>query len=267
MTLYYLSGLSANLATSATSVLRSSEDANYDADNVGTGWPAQPWRASTAAADDWVGFDFGATKQPTFFSLHGHNLDAGVTSIQIQSATNATFSTGLNTVATVSTIATPTVFNIETSSPTARQYWRYKFVGTNGSAIEIGEAVIGVALSLTRAQLIEWSYREIRPQVRAASGGIPQQFAVNLSDHFQKQVTLDFVAQSYTERNEIRDTFIGASKNGAEPLIVIPDSSDEYCVHGRVVNELTWERIPGPSGGYHRTSVTIDEDPFTLSLT
>lgn len=264
MALRYLAGLAANLCTSAT-ILSSSADTNYPKENAALGWPAKVWRASSAALDDWIGADLGSNQQPTFFSIHGHNLFAGIT-VKIQSATNAAFTTGLVTHATISSPASPSFYFVLPSAPTARRYWRFLFEGTNGEPIEVGEMVMGVAKTLTRAQQIDWSFADIQPQIRSSGALVPQVRAENLTDHSQRRLNFTFLATSYAERNELRDEFLGASKRGAEPLIVIPDEDDEIVIHGRAPNRITWERLPGQSGGDHQTTIAIDEDPFKLSL-
>lgn len=262
----YISGLAENLVTTATSITPSSENSNYDADNVGVGWPAQPFRFNTAAADDTLDFDLGSTKQPTFFSIHGHNIDSGITSITIISDTSSGFGASPTTVATITTYPVPTFFKL-ISSPTARRYWRFKFNGTNGNPIEIGEVVIGVKKSLTRTQLIKWKIQVRQPQIRVSGKGIPQDLVSNLSDFQQRTITLTFLAENYTEINQIRDELFVGTKWGEEPIICIPDSTDEIVIHGRVAQNYTVSRIPGPSGGYHKINVVIKEDPFAFALT
>ena len=264
MALRYLAGLAANLSTTGT-IGASSEDANYPKERVAVGIPGKTWRAATAAADDWIGVDLGSDQQPTLFSIHGHNLDSGIT-VKIQSATNPTFTTGVVTHATVASPASPSFYVVLTSAPTARRYWRFLFEGTNGTPIEVGEMVVGVAKTLTRAQQIDWSYDEIQPQSRTTGGLVPEVRAENLTDLPQRRLNLTFLAESYAQRDELRDEFIRASKYGAEPIVIIPDENDELVIHGRVPNRLTWRRLPGQSGGDHETTIAIDEDPFWLSL-
>jgi hypothetical protein len=123
-----------------------------------------------------------------------------------------------------------------------------------------------VKSTLTNAQLIKWSITEERPQIRQVGDNISQVFAANLTDHHQRTVALTFLASTYTLRNELRGELFVNTKWGSEPLIFIVDPTDEIVIHGRVAGSITWERIPGPSGGYHRVSVKIREDPFALAL-
>ena len=261
----YLAGTAANLVTGAT-ITASSEDTNYDADNVGVGWPAKPFRFNAAAADDTLDFDFASAKQPTLVSLHGHNIDSGITSVTVLSDDNSSFTSPVteDTIA-FADISSPTVYTT-IAAPTSHRYWRFKFNGTNGAAIEIGEAVMGVKSSLTRAQLIDWKIGIKRPQSRQTGAGVPQVFASNLSDFHQRTLSLSFVATDYDERDEI-DALFTATAFGEQPFICVPDSGDSIVIHGRLPSEYEWERIPGPSGGYHRTSFTVEEDPFTVGLT
>ncbi len=258
----YLAGLAANLVTTAT-ITASSEDANYDADNVGIGWPAQPFKFNAAALDDTLDFDFASVQQPTLVSVHGHNIDSGITSITVLSDDNSSFTSPV-TEATITSPASPTFFNL-IASPTSHRYWRLRFNGTNGSPIEIGEVVIGVLQRLTGTHLISWSYDEEMPQSRQTGKDVTQVFAVNLSDYQQRHVNLSFFAETYAERNEIRDMLVD-TKFGEEPLIIIPDPSDEIIIHGRVSKRITWERVPVSSGTAFRTSITVEEDPFWVAL-
>lgn len=265
MSFDYLAGLAANLATTATiTTTQSTEDANYVAGNAGVGWPAQSFRFNAAVANNTLDFDLGSAKSPTMISVHGHNIDSGTSSITILSDSNSDYSTQTNE-GTITSPATPTFFKL-LSSPSSNRFWRLRFNGTNGNPIEIGEVGIGVHQSLTHTQLADWEYVDDQPQTRQTGGNVPQDFASNLTDHPQRMVQLTLLAESYTERNEIRDNLFVNTKRGEEPLIFIPDADDEIVIHGRVPKRIPWKRSPGPNGGYHRATFTIREDPFSIAL-
>ena len=247
-------------------MLKSSEDSNYPATNAAVGLSAQAWRASSAGADEWLGNTFASNAQPTWCSIHGHNFDSGVTALKVQHDGSGPTFPSPTTEETVnfSSIKSPTQF-IEISNPNNQDNWRVLIEGTNGSAPIIGELVFGIAQTLTRAQLIEWEYDEIMPQDRVRNDLVPQVTATNLSDHRQRILRLDFVAINYTQRDELR-AWWEDTNFGQEPIWILPDESDELCIQGRLPNQLTWTRVPGPSGGYHRTSIEIIEDPFYIAL-
>lgn len=256
----YLAGLAANLVTVSGNVFSSSsEDTNYPHENIATGWPAQPFKFNAAAADDQITVDFGSEKSVDVCGVHGHNIDSGVTAIQLRKSSD-NFSASDVLVATM-TKASPTFFT--TFASTSFRYWRLKLVGTNASAIELGEWVLGAKSTLTNAQLIEWSYDEIMPQNRQGSGAVPQAIVANLATLRQRKLELSFLATSYSERDEIRAMLVD-SAFGEQPLICIPDPNDEIIIHGRTPGKFTWDVLPG---GLHRTSFAIEEDPFSLSLT
>ena len=260
----YIADPAVNLVRTSGNVFSSSsEDTNYPHENIAAGWPAKPFKFNAAAADDQITVDFTSAKAVTFCSVHGHNIDSGISAIQLRKSSD-NFGASDVLVATM-TKATPTFFTSFAS--TSFRYWRLKFVGTNTASpapIAIGEWVLGVKSSLTNAQLIDWSYEEDMPQDRQSGGNIKQAFAVNLSDHRQRHVTLSFAAQSYAERDEIL-AMLTASQFGVEPIVFVPDPNDVIVIHGRMPKSIVWERLPGVTGG-HRTTFTIEEDPFSVTL-
>jgi hypothetical protein len=261
MAFLYLAGLSANLATSAT-LSASSVDASYPAANAGVGWPAQSFRFNAAAANDTLVADFASAKQPTLVSVHGHNLDSGVTSIQVQSDDNSGFTSPV-TEATITSPASPTFYTTITS-PTSHRYWRLRFVGTNGSPIEIGEVVFGVHSTLA-ATIDGLNTSDIQPQHRQSGSAVPQAAALNLTDYRQRRVRVGLRVFTFVQRDEVRDSLAVASKSGEEPVIVVPDSNDEIVIHGRIQSVLQWEKLPGPNE-FFRTTLTIEEDPFSMAF-
>ena len=261
----YLSGLAANLVTASGNVFSSSsEDANYRHENIAAGWPAKPFKFNAAAADDQITVDFGSAKSVSICGVHGHNIDSGVTAIQLRKSSD-NFS-GSDVLVATMTKAFPTFF--VTFGSTSFRYWRLKFVGTNAAPIEVGEWVLGAKSTLTNAQLIvnPWAYNEIMPQNRQVGTNVPQAFANNLTTARQRSIEISFLAKSYAERDELRDLFTD-TKFGEEPLVCVPDPDDEIIIHGRLSGSLNWERIgSGATGGLHRTSFTVEEDPFSIAL-
>ena len=261
MALNYLAGLAANLVTVSGNVFSSSsQDTNYLRTNVGVGWPAQPFKFASAGVDDQITVDFTSLKSVDICSMHGHNLDAGIT-VELRGSTD-NFSSSDVLVATM-TKASPTFY--DTFGSASIRYWRLKFVGTNSVPIEIGEWVLGARSTLDRPQLVSWSYEELMPQSRQSGANVPQVFAVNLSSLRQRVLDLSFLARTYAQRDNFR-ALLTDTKFGEEPLVIIPDSSDEIIIHGRMPASISWDRVPGPNGGYHRTSFTVEEDPFSVAL-
>lgn len=261
MSFIYLVGSSNRIAASTSTLSASSTASGYSADNFGNGKPGYPWIQSAAALDSTITVDLGSALANTFVSYHGHNLDSGVTSITLASDDNSGFTSATSRATPVK--ASPSFY--ATFASFSERYVRTTFNGTNGSAIWLGEWVLGTSSTLTNAQLAEWSIDYVMPQMRQTGELVPDVLATNLVDLHQRRLNLSFVAESFSERNEIDNLFIN-SGFGAEPFICVPDTDDVIVIHGRLPNQYTWERIPGPSGGYHRTSFAIDEDPFPIML-
>jgi len=264
----YIADPAVNLVRTSGNVFSSSsEDTNYPHENIAAGWPAKPFKFNAAAADDQITVDFTSAKAVTFCSVHGHNIDSGISAIQLRKSSD-NFSASDDLVATM-TKATPTFFTSFAS--TSFRYWRLKFVGTNTASpapIAIGEWVLGVKATLSDPKLVSYSYEDIMPQSRQTGKDIPQVFAVNLADLRQRSCSLTFVAKSYAGRDELRDNLLVASKFGQEPLIFVPDANDSIVIHGRMPDSIKWKSRTGggTSGGLHETTFTIEEDPFSVTL-
>ena len=262
----YLAALAANLVTASANVFSSSsEDTNYPHENIGAGWPAKPFKFNAAAANDQITVDLGSEMSIDICGIHGHNIDAGVSAIQLRRSTD-NFA-GNDELVVAMTKASPIFF--ATFASVSFRYYRLKFVGTNtGGPIEIGEWALGAKSTLTNAQLIvnPWAYDEIMPQSRQVGTNVPQVFANNLTTARQRKIEVAFLAKSYAERDELRDLFTD-TKFGEEPLICVPDPDDEIIIHGRMAGSFRWERIgSGATGGLHRTTFTVEEDPFSIAL-
>jgi hypothetical protein len=259
----YLAGLSENFATlSTTTITASSEDSNFDADNVGTGWPAQPFRFNAAASGDTLSFDFGSAKTPTFVSIHGHNIDSGVTSIDILSDDNSGFSSPVTERnITFANLVSPTHFEL-LPSYTSHRYMRLLFNGTNTAApIEIGEIGVGIKKTLT-AKVIDFELKDDMPQHRKTGGSVVQPIPSNLSTHPQRSGVLRLFAKTFAARREIQDELRVGTSFGEEPLICVPDADDNIVLHARVPATISWERI----GDLFFTNILLQEDPFSIKL-
>jgi hypothetical protein len=134
----YLAGSAANLVAGKT-LTSSSEDSRYPRENISDGFPNIPFRFATAAANDQITVDLGSSTQVTFCSVHGHNIDSGVTAIQLRKSSD-NFSANDVLVVTM-TKATPSFY--DASFDQTERYWRLRFVGTNGDPLSIGEWVLG----------------------------------------------------------------------------------------------------------------------------
>jgi len=258
----YLAGLANNLATlAATTITPSSEDTNFDADNVGVGWPAKPFKFNAAGADDTLDFNWGSAKTPTMLSIHGHNIDSGITSITVLSDDNASFTSPVTEATiTFANLASPTHY-VLMPSYTSHQYMRIKFNGTNGNPISIGEVGAGAKQQLG-ATVIGWAPINTMPQNRQPEGPTAQALATNLSDHPQRSGTVRLLCKSLADYREVQTELRVGTAFGEEPLICIPDPDDDIVLHARVKQDIRWER----NGDLYTANVFLQEDPFSMAL-
>ena len=264
MSFLYLAGLNANLFTQASTYSSSSEDSNYPVENVGDGITGNPFKFSSAGTDDTITIDLGSSQSATFVSVHGHNIDSGVTAVQLRKSTD-NFAANDVLVATL-TVSSPTFFATFTS--TSSRYWRIKFVGTNSDPIEIGELGLGVHSALaTGANQIKITSLEIEalfPQNRQSGSLVPQVTTAALTTHRQRVVTLGLRTFLFTQRDTVEGWLVTTS-GGAEPFICVPDDDDVVVVHGRLPERVKWQRAEG-ANQFQTTSVTIEEDSFSIKL-
>lgn len=269
MTLLYLAGLAANhvAGSGASFASTPSADANFAASSVGNGNPGYPFKFSSAGTDDFWRVDFGAAKTFNYASVHGHNIDSGITSVNLQGSSAS--ATGYSNLATFD-VFSPTFF--KTISSQSWRHVRLLFTGTNGNPIEIGEVVIGSAAT-GQTPLAGYQWRRVRPQSRQSGSLVSQVFASNLTTHKQRPVSLNFAATGayastgLTNRDEI-DSWFDDSGFGVEPFVCVVDTNDPTsAIHGRLPSEYTWDRENVGSANYlDRTSFTIEEDPFSIRL-
>ena len=247
MAVYYISGLDANLISGGT-LSSSSADANFPLTHLGSGDPFEMFRFNAAAADDYLHVLFGASKSPSFCSIHFHNIDSGVT-VELRRGV-----AGGTLVATM-TKSAPTFF--KTFTPAGDTDWRLKFVGTNSTPIHIGEWVLGVHSTLARGKRWGWKTNYKMPQRKYldASG---QLYAMNLAPYAPRTLQTRFLAVDTTERDEML-TLLDDVKWGAEPLVIVPRSDQPMVLHGRVVDHWGFVTNPGETYEY---GLQITEDSF-----
>jgi hypothetical protein len=260
MSFYYLAGTSANYLTSASSITPSgAAHALFGTDNLHDGLPGVPFKFNVAASNDRITYDLGSAKSVDFCSIHGHNIDTGISAIQLRSSTD-NFS-GSDTLEATMTKATPT-FYTRLSSPVSRRYWRTSFLGTNGNPISLGEVWLGLSASLTKIQRWEYRIEVVRPQIRQSTPS-GQIFATNRTGDRQRKATMEFFGSSESHKDEIEEDLLEASGWGNEPLIIVPDSGDDIVIHGRSGDTWGYKRVATPaSGGGYIYGLNVMEDPF-----
>lgn len=262
----YLAGAAANLVTTASSYSSTNENTNFPNEDIGSGFPNEPFIFNAAGANDTVTIDLGSSKSASMAGIHGHNLDSNVTTIELRKSTNnfsgndvlvATFSLDANSV-----LFKPTAWVTFTS--TSSRYWRLEFTGTNASPIAIGEWSLGPSATLTQEQLIEdYSYKTDMPQTRNRGNPSPQVYVVTTSDLAQRTYSMAFQALTLAARDEV-DQMFKDSLYGEEQFVFIPDDSDggRDVVHARLPQSYDWQHIPTSDGAVFKTFITVEEDPF-----
>lgn len=254
MAFYYLSGLASNLLTaSGVTFSGDADDSNFPHENIATGKPWEMMRFAAAGTDDYIHANRSSIS-PTFCSIHFHNIDSGITAIQLRRGAS-----GGTLVATL-TKASPSFFT--TFAAVADTDWRLTFVGTNtGGAIYIGEWVLGIHDTLTRPQDWGWNVGYRMPQRRLESpAGLV--FAHNLSEQSVRALTMSNVSTTDARLDEHLDMLADCAW-GEEPLIVVPDSSrSSLVIHGRP--EPDFQATLGATRdnvGFWRHGMTVLEDP------
>jgi hypothetical protein len=257
MSFYYVL---TNLLASASSITPSgAAHSLFGTANLYDEIPGQPFKFNAAASGDQITIDHGSAKSTDFCSIHGHNIDTGVTAIQLRSSTD-NFSASDDLEATM-TKATPSFF-ARLSSPVSRRYWRLKFVGTNGNPISLGEVWLGLSASLTRIQKWDYDVSVIQPQIRQTTPS-GQTYATKRTGQRQRALKMEFFGQAEADKDEIEETILDGCNWGADPIVIVPDSSDEIVIHGRVGDTWTYKRVPtSASGGGYVYGLNVMEDPF-----
>lgn len=256
MAFYYLAGLAANLLTGSSAVFSGdADDTNFPHENAATGKPWEMMRFATAGADDYIHVNLDSIS-PDFCSIHFHNIDSGITAIELRRG-----AAGGTLVATM-TKASPSFFS--TFAAVADTDWRLKFVGTNtGGAIYLGEWVLGVKGTLTRSPDWNWQMHYRMPQRRVA-GPSGLTLAHNLSEQRLRALSINYVSLSDAQLTEHLD-MLDDCEWGEEPLVVVPDSNRNWVIHGRPGADFGTTIYPNPaSTGFWRHSMTIEEDPGPL---
>jgi hypothetical protein len=238
-----------------------SENALYPKANLYDSRPSRPFKFNAAAADDSVTIDLGSATDVDFCSIHGHNIDSGITAIQLRSSTD-NFSASDDLEATM-TKATPTFYE-KLSAASNRRYWRVKFVGTNtAAAIELGEVVLGEVTAFTRNQRegfdIQYRRRQIRNTTRAG-----ELHVYSITDYEERIVQLQYKPNSAAAFEQVRDSIYQATDGGETPLVFVPDGDREEVIFGRINNTWDTQRL-FPALWSHQ--LIIAESPMGVKVT
>lgn len=259
MASHFLASSGFNLLDGAT-ITPTNEDALFPKANLYANRPSRPFKFSAAGADDRVTIDLLSAKSVDVVSIHGHNLDSGITDVHLRSSTD-NFAASNDLEATI-TVATPTFYGL-LSSPVSRRYWRVRFSGTNGNPISVGELVLGDSTQFTVDKRlpyeIRYRRRQIRNQTRAG-----ELHVFNISDFEERVYQLSFKPGTDAAMEQVRDSIYQATGGGATPLVYVPDDTREEVIFGHVDNAWEVQRL---FTALYQHQLIISELPMGVSVT
>jgi hypothetical protein len=185
----------------------------------------------------WAGFDeVYMWTWPDFSSIHGFlNLKA-ITAVELHSSTN-NFS-GNDTTRATFTIPqnmklTPAMY--VTFTQAGDRYWRLKFVGTPPEPLYGGQWILSQKWTPTQFYTggpiagpmdqidLGFAWPQIRSGVRSFLIG----------DSALRACGVHIIWRSQAAYDEGRDEILGRSALGHHPLVIVPESTQDFCLYGR----------------------------------
>lgn len=254
-----------NLLNSNVVITPTSEDPLFPKTALYDNYPSRKFKFNVAALDDMITIDFGSAKSIDFCSIHGHNLDSGVTDIELRSS-NDNFAA--DDIDEGSLTARDPAMYLYLSSPVSKRYWRVKFVGTNGSAGELGQLCIGAASKPTRNPRHGHEMTEVMTAIRnrTRAGALS---VVNLTDFPKREIPFAFRG-SFTALEDLRDNLWVALNYGQDPVVVVPDDDRPNVLHGRFRQDLAITRLfahATPGNELYDYELTLMESAFGVTVT
>ena len=243
-----------NLLDFATIVV-TSENSFYPRENLRAGDPAIVFRFNADASNVLLTLDLAQNREVDFCSIHGHNLESGVTVTLRSRATPFGASITSGTEEAVFDVRSPAFF-VRLGAPVNRRYWRLVFSGNNGSPIELGEVFLGLSTN-SSAKPIRARWKEERQQVRhnTASGSVR---VWNMTRHPTRQVTLFFTGSRVT-LDAVRQDIYEGTKFGANPVVLVPVEAQSDVLLANVNAGLVYSTVPS---AYYRLSLVASELGF-----
>lgn len=199
-------------------------------------------------------------------SLHGHNLDPKTVPSLTHDKVSTFDSTDLVDAGDFTVDEGPVAY-LSLASTAYDRFWRVpQFTGTQSTAtgaIEIGEAFLGQAVTLTRNPAhsgFDVAY-EI-PQEELASRISGEQWRIQHSKYRQRVVGLSF-RQTLTHQTQFLNELIDRTNDGVDPVLVYVERSPmqrDLCIFGRKPRGQTSFVTEG--GEVDQVEITIVEAPF-----
>ena len=164
-------------------------------------------------------------------SIHGHNIDA-LNALQLRSSTDAFV--GVDTLEATLAMQQPAFYGY-LATAIKRRWLRLKLVGTNTSAVMLGEFWLAYAETASRGAQWGFTVITVEDQVRTESEAA-EVTVFSLSQHARREVTLHFRPRNATQHAEFRDDLLRRCRGGKYPAIVIPVDDEPLILHGRFPN-------------------------------
>lgn len=255
--------LTTNLIDGAT-ITVTSEDPLFQKTNLYNEFPSEPFKFNVAAADDTITIDFGSAKQVTFASFHGHNIDSGVTAIQLRYSTD-NFAADDNLGATF-TKRTPSFYDFVINQ--TKRYWRIKFVGTNATPIEIGILTLGTYSTPVKNPRHSQEMPSTMPSIRNITrAGLLS--VVNLANFPRREIIFAFKG-GYTDLEDLQDNLWVGLDYGKNWVVVVPNSNLPNVLHGKFRQDLAITRMwghPTAVQEIYEYELTLLESAFGITVT
>lgn len=240
------------------------------------GNPGKPFRFLSDGTDRKITFDLGSAKKGELLTIHYHNLTAGITAIELRYSTD-NFAADNNLAAKIVPLYDRSSMYIWVPGGFSKRYWRVVFVGTNGSAIWIGEITLSSPLQSMAKPLgkVRVEHQEKHARHTAATGR---------KEVFEKLAwEVRYVASSFlgtlAARDEVVEKVYRGSRGDLRPMLYVPrapstlvtaggfqvfDGNEKVAVFGHLDPPELIEEQDKP--GLVRWTVGVLEDPSTEPL-
>jgi len=248
---FFLAGSGFNLLSSATLITPTSENTLFPKANLSDGDPGKPFRFNADAANVRITVDHGSAKNVNICAVFGHNLAAGITAVEFRSSTDnfaasdtleATLTFTKVTLPDGTTKAVQPAFYAKPSATVSRRYSQIRFVGTNGTPIEIGELVFGLTQAFGRGPNLPYSYETAFRQKRATTPAGRPFVTANLSKYRVNRVPIA-VRGSESQIAALHDSIFSATEGGVSPTIYAPDDAKPQIYFGLVDDTLRMTKV------------------------
>lgn len=152
------------------------------------------------------------------------------------------------------------------SSVLYHRYWRLRLnpLRAFGDTPWTGELWLGNLVAATKGPAMGWKLRARYLQQRTAGlGGVTRQ-VFSLGEFEQHEIELPFNLESATQLLELYAGMFQATRGGAEPLVVVPNDSYPFALHGRLRSDIEMEFREQPT---HGTAIRVEGGLLPLVTT